>query len=72
MSYTITNQSIKKGNGYGQYVISGTVNGVDFTGIRTTDSMAYDYFNDEDYPEQQEEAIAHVNMKLETAFDNHF
>lgn len=68
-TYTIEQAEIKRGNGYGQYLITGIVNGVKLT-VRTTDSEAFDYFNDEEYPDKQQDAIAHVNMKLELAYDN--
>lgn len=65
---TIQNQSIRRGNGYGQYVITGTVNGVEVTTI-TTDSEAFDYFNDDENEEKHEQAKYHVDMKLEMAFE---
>lgn len=67
-TYTITNQTIKRGSGYGQYLISGTVNGVEVK-AHTTDSEAFDWFKDDSNEEMHNEAIAHVNMKLELAYD---
>lgn len=65
----IENIRIERGNGYGQYIITGEVNGVRVT-AHTTDSEAFDYLNDEDYPEKQEEAIRHCEMKLKAAYEN--
>ena len=64
-----TEITIKRASGYGQYIITGLVNGVEVT-ARTTDSEAFDYLNDEDYPEKQEAAIEHCTWKLEQAFEN--
>jgi hypothetical protein len=66
---TTTDITIKRSNGYGQYLISGVVNGVEVT-ARTTDSEAFDYLNDDDYPEKQQQAIEHCMYKLEQAFEN--
>ena len=64
-----TEITIKRANGYGHYLISGVVNGVEVS-ARTTDSEAFDYLNDEDYPEKQEAAIENCTCKLEQAFEN--
>ena len=68
-NYQITEQQIKRGNGYGQYIITGIVDGVEVKTI-TTDSEAFDWFNDDSNEEKHEEAVNHVNMKLEIAFEN--
>ena len=64
-----TEITIKRASGYGQYIITGLVNGVEVS-ARTTDSEAFDYLNDEDYPEKQDAAIEHCTWKLEQAFEN--
>jgi hypothetical protein len=65
----ISEVKIQKGSGYGHYVITGNVNGVNVN-VGTTDSEAYDYLNNEDYPEKQQQALEHCEMKLEQAFRN--
>jgi hypothetical protein len=64
-----TDITITRLSGYGQYLITGVVNGVEVT-ARTTDSEAFDYLNDDDYPEKQQQAIEHCTYKLEQAFEN--
>ena len=66
---TITEQEITRGNGYGNYIITGLVNGVEVK-TRTTDSEAFDWFNDDSNEEKHQQAIYHVNMKLELAYEN--
>lgn len=65
---TTTDITIKRASGYGQYLISGVVNGVEVT-ARTTDSEAFDYLNDDDYPEKQQQAIEHCMYKLELSYE---
>jgi hypothetical protein len=64
-----TEITIKRTSSYGRYTINGVVNGVEVTAI-TTDAEAFDYLNDEDYPEKQEQAIEHCETKLVDAFEN--
>jgi hypothetical protein len=66
---TTTDITIKRSSGHGQYLISGVVDGIEVT-ARTTDSEAFDYLNDDDYPEKQQQAIEHCTYKLEQAFEN--
>jgi hypothetical protein len=66
---TTTDITIKRASGYGQYLITGVVNGVEVI-ARTTDSEAFDYLNDDDYLEKQQQAIEHCTYKLEQAFEN--
>lgn len=66
---TIENIRIKRGNGYGQYVITGEVNGIKVK-ARTTDSEAFDYLDDENFPEKQLQAIEHCECKLKEAYNN--
>ena len=63
----ISNVSIRRSNGYGNYIISGTVNG-QFIEVPTTDSEAFDWLNDDSNEEKHQQAIAHCNMKLEMAY----
>jgi len=65
----VTEIEIKRTKSYGHYRITGVVNGMEVTCI-TTDSEAFDYLNDEDYPEKQEEAWAHCERKLIETFNN--
>jgi hypothetical protein len=64
----ITNMNIRRGNGYGHYIISGTVNGVELE-VVTNDSEAFDWLNDDSNEEMQNEAISHCKMKLEMAYE---
>ena len=65
----VTEISIKRTSSYGHYRINGLVNGTEVSCI-TTDSEAFDYLNDEEYPEKQEEAEAHCERKLIETFNN--
>ena len=65
----VTEIAIKRTRSYGHYRIIGLVEGTEVTCI-TTDSEAFDYLNDEDYPEKQEEAWAHCERKLIETFEN--
>lgn len=55
--------------GYGQYLIKGIVNGVSIS-VHSTNSEAFDWFNDDSNIEKHEEAIYAVNMALELAYNN--
>lgn len=65
----VTEIEIKRTKSYSHYRINGLVNGTEVSCI-TTDSEAFDYLNDEDYPEKQEEAWAHCERKLIETFNN--
>jgi len=65
----VTEIEMKRTRSYGHYRIIGLVNGTEVTCI-TTDSEAFDYLNDDDYPEKQEEAQAHCERKLIETFNN--
>ena len=65
----VTEISIKRTSRYGHYRINGLVNGTEVSCI-TTDSEAFDYLNDEEYPDKQEEAEAHCEYKLIETFNN--
>lgn len=62
------NIQIKRTSSYGHYRITGEVNGTEISCI-TTDSEAFDYLNDEDYPEKKLEAKAHCETKLIAAYE---
>ena len=70
-TYTITDVQIKRGSGYGHYIISGNVDG-NFIEATTTDSEAFDWLNDDSDLEMQAQAIKHCEMKLEMAFEKSF
>lgn len=65
----VTEIEIKRTSSYGHYRIIGVVNGTEVSCI-TTDSEAFDYLNDGEYPEKQEEAQAHCEGKLIETFEN--
>ena len=65
----ITEITIKRTQSYGRYRVTGVVEGTEVTCI-TTDSEAFDYLNDYDYPEKQAAAQAHCEMILEFTYEN--
>ena len=69
MKTIITNANIKRGSGYGQYIVTGTVNGVEVT-ARTTNSEAFDWFTDDSDLEKIIEAVNYVNSLLERTYEN--
>lgn len=69
MNTTITNQNIKRGNGYGQYIVTGIVNGVDVT-AHTTNSEAFDWFDDDSSDEKHIDAICYVDGLLVSTYEN--
>jgi hypothetical protein len=69
MKAIITNANIKRGNGYGQYIVTGTVNGVEVT-AHTTNSEAFDWFDDDSNEEKHIDAIDYVNSLLERTYEN--
>lgn len=66
----IENITISRTNGRGRYEVNGTVEGIEVKAF-TNDSEAFDYLNDEEYPEKQAQAIAHCEWKLEEAYSNY-
>ena len=60
---------IERTRSYGHYRVTGVVEGTEVSCI-TTDSEAFDYLNDEDYPEKQAAAQAHCEMILELTYQN--
>lgn len=67
----ISDVAISRGNGYGQYIVSGSVNG-EYIEVPTTDSEAFDWLNDDSNEEKHQDAIAHCRMKLEMAYERKF
>lgn len=63
------NMKIERTKSYGHYRVSGIVNGVEVSAI-TTDSEAFDYFNDEDNEYKNAMAIAHCECLLIQTFEN--
>lgn len=64
----ITEITINRTSSYGHYRVTGVVEGTEVSCI-TTDSEAFDYLNDEDYPEKQAAAQAHCEMILELTYE---
>lgn len=60
---------IKRTSQYGHYRVTGIVNGVEVSAI-TTDSEAFDYFNDDDNEYKNAMAIAHCECLLIQTFEN--
>ena len=65
----VTEITIKRTKSYGHYRVTGTINGTEISCI-TTDSEAFDYLNDEDYPEKQAAAQAHCELLLTLTYQN--
>lgn len=65
----VTEITIKRTKSYGHYRVTGTINGTEVSCI-TTDSEAFDYLNDEDYPEKQAAAQAHCELLLTITYEN--
>lgn len=68
MTHTITQLSVSPTKMYGRYVITGMVND-QLVKINTTNSMAYDWYNDDDDLEKMEEAIAYCTRRLIDAYE---
>ena len=60
---------IERTKSYGHYRVTGTINSTEVSCI-TTDSEAFDYLNDEDYPEKQAAAQAHCELLLTLTYEN--
>jgi len=65
----ISEITIKRTSSYGHYRVTGVVEGTEVSCI-TTNSEAFDYLNDEDYPEKQSAAQEHCEMILELTYEN--
>lgn len=62
------NIQIKRTSSYGRYIVTGTIEGIELT-ASTTDSEAFDYLHDNDYPEKQQSAIAHCEWLLTEKYE---
>lgn len=65
----IENASIGRGNGYGQYIVTGTINGVEVS-AHTTNSEAFDWFDDDSNFEKHVEAVDYVGDLLKRTYKN--
>jgi hypothetical protein len=65
----ITEIQIKRTSQYGHYRVTGIINGVEVSAI-TTDSEAFDYFNDDENQYKNAMAIAHCECLLIQTFEN--
>jgi hypothetical protein len=68
MENTITHLNVSLTTSYGHYVITGIVNG-ELVKANTTNSMAYDWYNDDEDLEKMEEAIAYCHRRLFDAYE---
>jgi hypothetical protein len=68
---TITEVSIKRLSGYGQYQVSGYVNGT-LVKAHTTNSEAFDWLNDDSNAEKHAEAIDYCNSLIERTYENQY
>lgn len=64
----IKNMTVSKTKMYGRFMITGLVNGQNVE-ITTTNSMAYDWYNDDEDIEKMEEAIAYCQNRLIDAYE---
>jgi hypothetical protein len=60
--------NMKRGCGYGQYLIEGTYRGKSIT-VHTTDSEAWDYIGDDSNKEKQLQARKHCYYKIVHAYE---
>jgi len=60
---------IRRGSGYGQYIITATYRGKQVK-AHTTDSECYDWLNDDSNKELHQEAKKHAYHKIVTAYEN--
>lgn len=63
--------SIRRGNGYGQYVISANYKGK-YIEASTTDSECFDCLEDDSNREKHQEAKRHAYYKIVSAYENRF
>lgn len=69
MNVIIENATISRNNGYGQYFVSGLVNGVEVS-AHTTNSEAFDWFDDDSDMDRHQAAIDYVNSLLVRTYEN--
>jgi hypothetical protein len=65
---TITEVSIKRLSGYGQYLVSGYVNGTLVT-AHTNNSEAFDWLNDDSNEEKHSDAIFFCNSLIKRTYE---
>lgn len=63
------NFEMKRGNGYGQYVIEARYKGKDIKAY-TNDSEAWDWINDDSDKEKHQDALRHCYGKIVEAYNN--
>jgi hypothetical protein len=68
---TITDVTISRKSGYGQYQVTGYVNGT-LVKAHTTNSEAFDWFNDDDNMEKHIEAVNYCYSLLDTTYENQY
>jgi hypothetical protein len=68
MEHTITHLNVSLTTSYGNYVITGIVNG-ELVKANTKNSMAYDWYNDDEDLEKMEEAIEYCHRRLFDAYE---
>lgn len=64
------NFTMRRGNGYGQYIIEAHYRGKDIK-VHTTDSEAWDWINDDSNKEKHQEALRHCYYKIVEAYENY-
>ena len=68
---TITEVSIKRLSGYGQYLVSGYVNGTLVT-AHTNNSEAFDWLNDDSNEEKHIKAIDYCFSLIKRTYENQY
>jgi len=68
---TITDLGIARKSGYGQYQVSGYVNGT-LVKAHTTNSEAYDWFNDDSDAEKHAEAVNYCHYLIEKTYNDKY
>lgn len=63
------NLEIRRGNGYGQYIVSAIYRGKEIE-VRTTDSECFDWLNDDSNKEKHQEAKRCAYNAVVRAFEN--
>lgn len=61
--------NLSRTTSYGRYVISAHYRGKDIK-VETTDSEAYDWYNDDSNTEKHMEALRHCYWKIRTAWED--
>lgn len=67
----VTDLTIKRASGYGQYIVSATING-QYVQARTTNSEAFDWFDDDSNEEKHEDAKAYCADLISRTFEEQF